>query len=270
VDTGGTQASGFQWYLNNAFGQVTPSSVAVFNAGGTVTLTGTPTNYQAQFSSVTVKSASPYFVGTAFGCGGYFTAEIAFNPAQVNTANGWPAWWSMSVEVVVNQPSTVQWTGQPTGYAHFSEVDFFEKDGASYPAQYDSTVWDTSGIYGVTCGGAWCQFGSGSEAPGPVDIVTPKTDFTLYHRIAALWVPATSTTSGYIKFYFDDVLVNSGVSWTQYVAASDAPPITTATPWAFGVLDTQHLVLFLGTGNSPISVRSVDVWQGSGACNITY
>jgi len=37
----------------------------------------------------------------------------------------------------------------------------------------------------------------------------------------------------------------------------------------FDRLDQQHLVLILGTGpNEPMSIRSVNVWQASGADNL--
>jgi hypothetical protein len=267
VDISGTKASGFQWYHHNTAdtGDIT------LNADGTATLTGSG---EAQFESIASQSTSPYYVGTAYGCGGYFEAEIAFDPTRIKSGYGYPAWWAMSVEHVALRTTAQQWSGAATGYAHYAELDFMEVIGSPAPSKprYFTTVWDYSGINGTTCTG-WCTIGS---ANSNTTYVPPYTDFNLYHRVAALWVPATASANGYFKFYFDDILVNSGVSWTQFT--TQAPPATASSSWLYGIVDQQHLVLMLGTGKDnsdktgtgPMTVRSINVWQGSGACNITY
>ena len=41
------------------------------------------------------------------------------------------------------------------------------------------------------------------------------------------------------------------------------------TPWTFGILDQQHVVLILGTGpGEPMTIESVNVWQASAANNL--
>ncbi|MGA8732022.1 MAG: hypothetical protein WB608_24905, partial [Terracidiphilus sp.] len=195
----------------------------------------------------------------------YITGEIAFNPLTGN-AGAMPAFWAMDVEHMVGR--VVQWRGQAAGYEHFIELDIFEfdRDQKSLPSAYGGTLHDTYGTYGSTCGKGYCIVSSDwrigtLQAPH-------QTDFNEFHRIAALWVPATASKKGYVKFYFDDIPLGRGFSWTQYT--DQAPPLTPSTPWAFGVIDKSHLVLNLGSGSSSMRIRSIDVWQGPDACNIFH
>ena len=266
VDTAKTYASGYLWYLWNFFGETTSSSEVTFNSDGSVTLqTAGSSNANAQLASAGYLSTSPHYVGISFGCGGYFTAEVAFSPSNANTSNGWPSWWMMSIEHLASL-SGQQWAGQATGYSHFAEVDQLEFDRPNYNQWAYSAAWhDWYGIYDLTCSGGYCN----AVQPFPdLPATTPTgTDFTLYHRYAVLWIPATSTTSGSISYYFDDEPVGTPLSWTQFTTQS--PPPTNTTPWTMGVMDTQHMTLILGTGSGPMTIRSVDVWQNASACNLT-
>jgi hypothetical protein len=72
VDTGGTYAPGYQWYLNNC-GGATASNNTVTLSGGIASLetaSGTVTN--SNILSIGCTGTSPNYVGTAFGGGGYF------------------------------------------------------------------------------------------------------------------------------------------------------------------------------------------------------
>ena len=81
-----------------------------------------------------------------------------------------------------------------------------------------------------------------------------------------LWIPATPTRRGSFSFYFDGVQVGPT---TPYAAFQDqAPPPSFFSPWLFGIIDRQHLVLILGSNSGPLRVRSVNVWQASGANNL--
>ena len=226
-------------------------SAAQFGAGG----------YNSQLASVGIKATAPYFVGTAFGCGGYFQAELAFVPSAIEPANGFPAWWSMSVEHLIPDTTQQQWQGQPTGYAHFGEVDFMEAIQGGNPDQYDATLHDWYGLYGVTCT-QWCEASSTNNS------VRSGVDLKQYHYYGTLWIPATATTPGSVSFYLDGNLINSGVTWTQF--ANQAPPPGPGAPWTFGIIDQQHLALTFGSGSAPITVRSVNVWQNGSACNVTH
>jgi hypothetical protein len=71
------------------------------------------------------------------------------------------------------------------------------------------------------------------------------------------------------------VLVGTVASWNKYNPA-DPPAANDATTGAnplsaFSLLDGRHLALIIGNKNPamPINVTNVQVWQASGAENIT-
>jgi hypothetical protein len=79
-------------------------------------------------------------------------------------------------------------------------------------------------------------------------------------------MPATPTTPGYAKFYFDRAQVGPTTQWTLL---GDQPPPPVNQPWEWGIIDREHLWLILSTGlGQPVTVRRVDVWQASTANNI--
>jgi hypothetical protein len=265
IDLGHTYQSGYKLYLWNFFSENTPSGAVAFNSDGTISVSGS--NYN--LSSAAQISGSPFYVGTSFGCGGYITAELAFNAPAVNISQSWPAWWVMSIEHLAGL-ATQQWSGQVTGYSHFAEVDELEylKPNTN-PNTYSAAWHDWYGIFNTTCsGGVYCDV-----SPNPYSNVyanTPiGTDFTLFHRVAFLWVPATSASSGYIKYYFDDEPIGTQVTWTQF--SNQSPPPTNSTPWTLGIIDQQHMTLIVnGSANVPMNIRTIDVWQNSGACNLSH
>ncbi len=272
VDTAQTYAPGFLLYENNLAGSSSNPANFIINSDGTMTILN-----EATLVSAGGILGFPFYHGNAFGCGYYQTAEISFDPNPPGrTGVGYPAFWSMALENLVgshNNPPSAQWPGQPNEYVHYSEFDIFEFDRSnSYPNYaYGGTIVDWYGQYNVTCPG-FCGVLS-SFAPNT--IIPPKsTDWTLWHRIAGLWVPATDITVGYVQYYFDDIPMRFPlVTWTKYDGNVDTPPPTTSSPWLFGVIDIDHMLVIIGggggAGNWTMNVRSVDVWQGPGSCNIS-
>lgn len=265
VDTGATYASGYQWYPWNFFGDA-PDTTGVSVGAGTLTLTADGTNENNVVSAAQINTA-PYFVGTAFGGGGYFETVITFNPNGMANAQIWPAVWAMSLEHLFQQSPAggnfEQWIGQTAGYVHFFEVDTFEFDRGN-TTQYGSTLHDWYGIFQTTCSPSnYCatssSFGAGTVTP-PVG-----TDFTMPHKIGWKWIAATSTTSGSHSFYFDDVLVAGPFTYTQFTQQSPPP---TGQPWLFGVGDIQHLVMILGGGLNAFNILRVNVWQATTVNNM--
>jgi hypothetical protein len=164
---------------------------------------------------------------------------------------------------VGNTPKNGSSQWQP--YQSWIEVDFMEYDAGKYLYQ--------NGI------GHWATFPGGSfstsnpyqgarNCRGCVAVPT-GTDFSKPHRYGCLWVPATPTTRGYLKFYFDGVQTASPTFyWNYYDPASPPPPVNGST--AMSVMDQRHLALILGTGtDQPMTVQSVSAWQGSSANNLT-
>jgi hypothetical protein len=274
IDTSNTQKTGYAWYLGQFFGgSATPASDLTFNNDGTLSLDGAGTSANAGINTATPSTNAAGWAGVAFGGGAYFEAIFEFNPQQTINANGkgWPAWWAMAIEHLAGLP-TEQWQGQPSGYSHFIETDFFEYDVWSFSPhnEYGGAMHDWYGVWNQTCGSGYCSVsnsGGGSNFDNFQVQTPPSTDFTQYHAFGFLWVPATGTTKGYAQYYFDGQPTNDKVAWSKY-APSDTPPPGTAG-WTFGVLDQQHVVLILGTGkNEPMTLRSVNVWQASTANNV--
>jgi hypothetical protein len=275
VDVGDTKQAGFAWYLGQFFGEPdTPASDLTFNPDGTLTLDGAGTVSNAGINTAAPsKSNAAGWVGVAFGGGAYFEAVFSFNPQDTIAANGagWPSWWAMAVEHLAFLPSE-QWPGQATSYFHFIETDFFEYDVWSFSPhnEYGGAMHDWWGLWQSTCPSGYCNVsnaGGDGTSFSNFQIQTPSsTDFTQDHAFGFLWIPATATQQGRATYYFDGQATNDVVTWAQY--QSQAPP-PGMTPWTFGILDQQHVVLILGTGaGEPMTLKSVDVWQASAAENL--
>jgi hypothetical protein len=268
VDLANSGKAGFSWYPWNLFGSHTNTAAIVLNPDGSVMLSGDTTGPNGELVTVSPTHNAGGFVGTAFGGGAYIEAVFKFDPADVARVNskGWPAFWSLPIEGLqgTKLQDANQWRGQAPGYKHGVEADFFEylflRNGDPRNA-YGAGMHDWYGIYNVTCRGLCQQPGNAGKRIAP-----EGTDFTQYHRYGFLWVPATATSSGYSRFYFDGNPIGPDQQWTLF---SDQPPPPTQQPWAFGVIDRQHLMLILGTGiGEPMTVQSVNVWQVSAAQNL--
>lgn len=240
----------------------------VLNDDQSVTLNGDDSGCTAELVTA-VQPGNAAFVGSSFGGGAYITASLKWQPISSSSAKplGWPAFWSMPLEGHMT-PYSDQWPGQAQGYMDNIEADFFEAlpDEAG-TAAYGGSLHNWYGIYLVSCAPAQqcapaLPYSTGQRA------VPAGTDFSQYHDYGFLWVPATASTNGYAKFYFDGVEVGYTFEWEQY---RDQPPPPDNQPWAFGILDQRHLFLLLGTSQAqPMTVRSVDVWQASVADNIHH
>lgn len=269
VDLSGLGGSGFSWYPWALFGHRADASAIVLNPDHSVTLKGDRTGPNGEILTAAPGRGSE-FVGTAFGGGAYVEAELKFNPADVAGmgSKGWPAFWALPLEGSLLKNAD-QWPGQPPGYRHSVEVDILEYLYLPYNVPrnvYGAGMHDWYGSPNVTCPKGLCaEHMHGKE---PMRTTSPGTDFNQFHRFGFLWVPATDSSQGYARFYFDGVPVGPDQRWTRY---SDQPPPPTGQPWAFGALDQRHLVLILGTGiNEPMTVRSVQVWQASASQNLHH
>ena len=266
VDLSKTFNSGFNWYQYNPFGyNPDMSKVTGTTTGGPLVLLGDTVNVGGEICTAAVKGTS--MVGKAFGGGGYFEASLKFDPTLVTVglSNGWPAFWSLSIEKMTNPPTSDQWAGQAVGYEHYIEPDFFEyiRPTSTVTASYYGTLHDWSGISP--------SFNNDSNEPNSANIVPTNaatTQWLNYNNIGFLWVPATATTKGYAQYYYNRQPVGTTLFWTQY-SPSFVPPVAGQT-WKYGVMDTQHLSVVLSTcSGCPFTIQSVNVWQATNANNIT-
>jgi hypothetical protein len=264
VDMDRTYAPGFQWYFPNYFGTHQPSSSTSFNPDGSVTTSGQRMFSNGNLATMGQISTPPYFVGTAFGGGGYFEAEFRFDPSAVDNRNdGWPAFWNQTLESVLVLPG-YQWPGQAPGYTHNVELDTFEFYG-DHPFSYGASVHDWWGVHNVTCKN---HCGYVSSPLWNTKIVPLGTDWRKYHRVAALWIPAAKGADGSISFFFDDRQMGPAIRFSKFT--NQPPPPGPSASWTFGAIDQLHLIPIFGAGlKAPITVRSVNVWQKSAAANLT-
>lgn len=270
VDLKNTKNRGFKWYLWNLFSARANPDNVVLNPDGTVTLLGAPAQNGQLVTAVTY-TATNTFAGVAFGGGAYFEAEMKFDPKTVAAAahvGNWPAFWALQLEG--NLVGSAQWPGQNANYAHNIEADFFEAGHYNPEPKspgYGGSLHDWYGVYGQTCGsGTLCEADMAFSTA--FRVVPAGTDFNQYHRYGFLWVPATKTSAGYAKFYFDDQQLGAAQEWQLY---ENQPPPAAGQPWAYGIIDQRHLFLTIGTGQSqPLTVRSVNVWQRGTSSNLAY
>jgi hypothetical protein len=246
---------GSSWQKFNFYG-VDPAKVNVVtqNGDGSVTINGSANDYGAALSTASVSGvAGGKFRGIAFGGGGYFEATMSFDGPASFWANDIETMNGASVGAGPNQ-----WLRQAKGYGDWIEVDMAE--------------FDTAGVYGFAIHNWFYLVGSGKDTnTGPISgspVFPAGADYTKPNKYGFLWMPATTTSQGYAKFYFNSVQVGNTITWKKYdPAAEPAPSVRKGT--AFSVLDTLHLALILGSGNSTSNtVYFVQVWQDSSANNI--
>ncbi len=174
----------------------------------------------------------------------------------------------------------------PAGFQHFIEDDFFEFDiGWASSIAYGTAIHDWYGIYSSTC-----QEGYRAGSPGFCDVtnngvgttynnfVSTKRnkatiDWIQWHTVGQLWVPGSpqNRTPGYVRNFIDGQRAYSydgtgkftpysKAGWVDLASPPFIDPLNSAT--AFSVLDSDHLMIILGTGpGQPFTVGYVKVWQ---------
>ena len=178
----------------------------------------------------------------------------------------------MAVEHLAGKGAS-QWPGQPAGYEHFIEDDFFEYDTMwAGAATYGGAVHDWYGKWKETCP----SFCSIANAGGPSGLnnfvihVPAGTDWTLFHTFGQLWIAGNSANGnrGYLQYYFDGQPTSDKISWLD-VYGPEVPPPSGSN--IFSIIDKQHLALVLGTGaHQSVSVKRVRVWQLPGQGTVLH
>jgi hypothetical protein len=246
-------AVGRNWHKFTFF-KVDPSRISVQqNPDGSVTIHPGGNDYGAQLSTASVGTKPGKFQGIAFGGGGYFQVTMAFD--------GPASFWANDIETM-NSVSLGkgphQWPGQPKGYGDWVEPDLAEFDS---PGVYGFGIHNWYGRLGKAGDANTANYGSPASPAG--------ADYTKPNTYGFLWVPATATSQGYAKYYFNGVQIGRTVMWKLYDPTAKPVP-STSDGSAFSVLDTLHLALILGVGTTtPSTVYNVQVWQKSAAKNIS-
>lgn len=250
---------GTNWYPFDFFG-ITGISVTT-NSDGSVAVHPPGDDFGAQICTATVGTwlGDPtVFGGKAFGGGGYF--EV------IMSAPGPFSFWADDIEALnsesIGKGAPLWGAGQPAVSGHWIEVDFAEFDT---PGVYGGAIHDW---YGPVAGQnvATSTLGSGSPftLSGSPNFANPNT-------YGFLWVPATATTQGYGKWFFNNVQVGNTITWNKFDPTLNPPPVDNGTGGssAYSVLDTRHLALILGAGaTNDNTVYGVRVWQATNANNL--
>jgi hypothetical protein len=259
---------GANWFPWSFYGSVPPAGGAVQNADGSLSITGLAGNtYGGNVASAQHIATGNKWSGNAFGGGAYFEAVLSFtNQGTGPYNNGGPAFWALDIEHTSQGPYVVNWPGQPATYNDFFEVDFMEYDtGKANGLQNGIGNW--YGASGTGTHNPYVALGFSSDCYGCV-LVPASTNFAIPHKYGALWMPATASTQGYLKFYFDDVEVGPPFVWNKCPTVMPPPPVNGST--AMCGMDQRHMMLILGTGtDQPMTVQSVSVWQISAANNLS-
>jgi len=268
VDMNDTQNRGFKWYIYDLFSKKASATGVQLNSDGSATLVGDKTGAGGALMSINAYFGTNTYVGTAFGGGAYIEAVLHYDPAQVDAVHAggvrapYPSFWGLPMEGNVILGAN-QWPGQPAGYVHNVEADFFEADYVQ-STMYGVGAHDWYGIKGKTCANL-CVVSF--QNPSGARIAPAGTDMKQFHTYGFLWVAATASTDGVISAYFDGVLIGATRTWTQY---TDQAPTPVGKTWTFGRLDQQHMFFILGAGvGEPMTVKSINVWQKNTASNMT-
>jgi beta-glucanase (GH16 family) len=264
---GQTMALGSDLRKFDFFG-VNPNAITVSQPGGSgsITITGGGNNYGAQLCTASYASgATPYIYGVAFGGGGYFEASLSM---ASQPSNAGASFWANDVESMAGGSAgdlTLRhWPGQAADYGEWIEVDAPEfNTGTTNTYGQGMHNW-----FGVGSSPGDVNTGASLWAPFSPVTVPAGTDFRQSHLYGFLWVPATSTTQGYMEWYFDRVKIGKRISWDLYNPALAPPPVAGSS--AFSVLDTRHLALIVGNGTpaNPVTLSNLQVWQSSAAKNL--
>ena len=266
VDTKNLKAPGFNWYLFNWFGGQAHISNITITPGISAVFAGELVGPNGNLTSAAVNSNNTSFIGTVFGGGGYFEATLSFDPTTVHsgTSNGWPSWWTFAIEHAAYAGAGSYWPGQVTGYWIYNETDIMEYIwSGSLVNSYDATIhthYNTAASADV----------SNNTGGGNVMPVASYTQFNSPHKYGVLWLPGSASTTGSLQYFFDRQPIGSPVIWSQFVggAGQTPPPVD---PWRFGIIDSNHIALVLGTGPSaPLTVYNVQVWQANSSNNIKH
>jgi hypothetical protein len=258
------------WYPFTFYGSgAQPAGYTTQNADGSLYFSGTGHSSGDGAATAAHSSSGNKWTGTAFGGGAYFETVLSFTGQGSGPYNnGGPAFWMLDIEHTSQGPYVVSWpnvsknsAGDP--YDDYFEVDVMQYDSGPYSYQENISNW-----YGYPPTKSTSNPYTGGGGNGDVKVPT-STNFAEYHTYACLWVPATPSTQGYLKFYFDGEQNGGTLYWNYDNPNNPFPPPPQNNASAMSGMDARHMMLILGTGtDQPMTVKSVTVWQASGANNL--
>jgi hypothetical protein len=168
-------------------------------------------------------------------------------------SRGHAAFWAYATDHFNNSNPGGLWPSRGSNYIHFIENDML--DGIQGRDFYQTNLIDWFGTNNTPVQAV----GTGMNIYGQVNVsqfgfpigatFVNKTSFNVFGQ---LWIPATSTTHGYIQNYLDGV-PTSRFSWNQY--NPNTPPPATGSNIA-NMVDQDHMSIILGA-DPPNTVNGV-------------
>jgi len=241
----------------NYYGNVVPADGIVQNPDGTLLLTGhSGNNYGSTLATSRYdRSYGPIpFQGICFGGGMYLEVVMQFS----GVPNGNDQSPGINLSDVESQ----------SGYIPFPHSSWIEMDGPETDLASDTQ-------YGLALHN-WYDIGGGnvhtdipSVLAGSRAVLPTGVTLNDKNTYGVLWVPATDTTQGYIKWFFNGQQIGATGYWNKYSPNQPFPP----TGANIGnVIDVRHLTANIGVSSPdyPTTVYSFRVWQASGANNLVH
>lgn len=263
VDTNDTTASGFKWYLHNAWPNASllsyraiasadPSGIILNSAGQGMQLSkGSHFN----LTTACTDGAGGYH-GQVFSGGGYFECSMNYNVAQAQSGFAiWPAFWSLGLNHLQN-----------SNISNYQELDFYE----AIPSG-TGTISEIFGLHdwNITSPPSNTLSGNGNSSAtigGPGALPGAPT-LTQFHTYSSLWIPSKlNGGTGVIKRFFDGMPIASTTQNYSVLAAPSPAFIPSSTVGAFSGIDSDSIFLILSAGpgtSMPANVNGVLVLQKS-------
>jgi hypothetical protein len=245
-----TNAPGGWFYINGA-----PNKK---NADGSLTIGGGP-GYSDNLQTMILNGPGK-LKGIAFG-GGLFCRVVMKYAGPPPFGVPCPAFWFNDWE---NQDQysygtgASQWPGMPAGYVDSLEWDMGEINNGHN--SWGFTIHNWHGIQAQIQDVVATTYGS--------PIMGLNAQDGNFHIYDGLWMPATDSSDGYCRHWFDEKPVGQPIKWKKYDPKKKPPPIPGDNAWAR--MDVAHHYGILGTGAAnPMTVKEYSIWQVSNANNKT-
>lgn len=258
---------GYKWYRWNWFNVKPNRGLARLRPDGSISAQG---GFDGHLVSAARSPRLPGFVGTAFGGGACVQATLKFDPVRSTAGVGHPSFWAMSKEHL-DQSGDDRWPGKSADFTHFAEWDILEYYKVPPPGFLSSWI-DWFGPYiekgelvlgGRTCHRPFCKrAGSFGLRAGAFP---PQTDWNEWQTVIGLWVPATADRPGCIQTFLNDAPIAPPHCWRNLQTTREREEDFLD----FSVIDRHRMVLVISSGDTPILVRSVRVFQQSARENLT-
>jgi hypothetical protein len=233
LDLQDTKNPGFSFYRARPFGWPPAAMDGISIEGGILTLQEAVSYANLQISTIAGRDDNGSWTGffADFENGGfYFEAAIAFDPFYLDNnpdTEGCPAFWAMSAEHLYPYESPP--------YELF-ENDFMEYNPSWINGRKDC-YFHALHHWQVPASGA----NEITSYPAPVIDVPEQTDWNSFNVFGVLWMPGQA-----IESYLNGEL-------TRSVSFDDFPHMSTG--------DQHHFPVILGSGQWPMRVDWVRVWQ---------